>query len=266
MNIKTAICRAAGSVIKSVRKNKSAVISIGAMIGVGATAVLAVKGVEDLKEEAIEGNWDEMDSVEKAVCVVKHVGPAVVSGIVTCVAIGVNERNHKQVEASLITACVGSGEMLKRFKGKTEDIYGPEAVKDIEHGISEDFATFIPATQVIHMPKGSSDEKILFYVDDGSRNGYWFYDTIAHVKDCGASINRKLALMGFAELADLIDLYTDGDNADGCGQGLGWSLMMEEGWKHIDIAYDLVLSEEDNDTPPFYRIIFLTPPSADFLG
>ena len=265
MNIKTAICRAAGSIIKSVRKNKSTVITIGAMIGVGATAVLAVKGVEDLKEEAIESNWDEMEPVEKAVCVVKHVGPAVVSGIATCVMIGVNERNHKQVEASLITACVGSNEMLKRFKTATEDIYGPEAVQKIEHEISEDFAEYIPANGTIHMPKGSSDEEILFHLDDGSKNGVWFYSTPAFVKDCGMHFNRNLALRGWAELSELIDFYFDGENTEGLGQGLGWSLFSDDGYMYVDIAYDLVQSE-DNDTPPFYRIIFLTPPSADFLG
>lgn len=269
MSIKQFVGRKIGKVGNALKKNAPSILSWGAVIGVGLTAYFSARGaVKQVSDEAAF-DWEEKTSVQKAFTLATNFGPAAAAGIGTSMCIVGSNALSKQQQMSLMSAYIAGDQAFKKYRKKVDEVLGEGSDKEIKEAIATDMLKYQPADRAIHVPKGCSDEDMLFYLDipvyeDGT--GLWFHSTLAYVKDCAAHLNRNFAMRGYADLYEYIQFLFDGENDEELGNGLGWSCGqgMEYGMSYIDFSYRLYESD-DPDTPPYYQIYINWEPTADYM-
>lgn len=265
MKIGVMIRRAGGHISRALRNNKSTFISIAGVIGVGVTAVLAVKGAEEFRDEASTFEWNEKTPTEKCVSIAKHFGPSVASGVLTSVCIFKVNAICKESQGMLVALGAGAWESVNRIREKVNDIYGESAFDEVERRIAADKYHEKDPSDILTCLEDEIEEedKRLFYLNDGTDQNIWFYATPEHVAECGYKFENLLYKRGWAEESELIDMYLYGENEDDLGSGYGWNC--HSGYSGVDFNYELVVGDSKDDVPPFYRIILGVKPHADFL-
>lgn len=270
MGIKQVIGRKIGDVGRFFQRNGPTILSITAVVGLGATAYFSAKGAVKQHEEMKDGAWENKTPVQKVTILTTNFGPAIAAGIGTAACIVGANALSKEQQAKLMATCIAGEQAFKQYRKKTDEVFGEGADKKVREAMATEMLKCQPADRVIQVPKGCSDEEMLFYLDhpvyeDGQ--GLWFRSTLQYVKDCNAAINRNFALRGDASLEELITLYLHGDSDyGGCsGDGWCWSQGADWGMAYIDFYIELVESN-DPDTPPYYRIGMDWPPNADYLN
>lgn len=270
MGIKQVIGRKIGDIGRFFQRNGPTILSITAVVGLGATAYFSAKGAVKQHEEMKNGAWENKTPIQKVKILATNFGPVIAAGIGTSICIvGANALSKSQ-QTKLMATCIAGEQALRQYRKKADEVFGEGADEKIREAIATDMLKFQPSDKVIDIPKGCSDEDMLFYLEypifeDGQ--GLWFHSTLARVKDCGALANRIFANEGAISLDDLIASYLHGDRDYGSCSCEGWSYryMAEVFCEcYIDIIYSLVESD-DPDVPPFYRINFVHPPAVDYL-
>lgn len=270
MSIKQTIGRKIGKVGNALKKNAPSILSLGAVVGLGLTAYFSARGaVKQVSDEAAF-DWEEKTLAQKAVAYATNFGPAIAVGIGTSVCIVGSNALSKKQQMSLMSAYIAGDQAFKKYRKKVDEVLGEGSDKEIKEAVATEMLEYQPASRVIRVPKGCSDEEMLFYLDfpvfeDGS--GLWFHSTLAYVKDCAAHLNRNFAIRGYAELYEYIQFLFDGENEEGLGAGEGWSWGqgMDYGMSYIDFSYKLVESD-DPDTPSYYQIYMDWEPDANFMN
>lgn len=269
MNIKQTIGHFCGSIAKGAKDNGGTILSIAAIVGIAATGYFAARGGIKHASTVSEAEWEEKTPVQKGINLATDFGPAIAAGIGTAVCIvGANALNKKQ-QATLMSAYIAGDQAFKKYRKKVDEVLGEGSDQKVQEAISNEMLECLPADRVIKVPKGCSDEEILFYLDypvfeDGE--GLWIKSTLAFVKDCAAALNRNFAIRGYAELYEYIKLLFNGENDEDLGVGVGWGFTdgIDQGWSYIDFNYYLVEST-DPDTPSYYRIVMDWEPSASYF-
>lgn len=270
MGIKQVIGRKIGDVGRFFQRNGPTILSITAVVGLGATAYFSAKGAVKQHEEMSKYTWEKKTSVQKVKILTTNFAPAMLAGIGTAVCIVGANALSKEQQAKLMATCIAGEQALKQYRKKADEVFGEGADEKIRKAMATDMLKYQPADQVVDIPKGCSDEDMLFCLDypifeDGT--SLIFHSTLAYVKDCGAQINRIFSNNGAVSVEDLVALYLHGDRDYGGCSCEGWSYRyMAEmyGDSYIDITYTLV-ENEDPDSPPYYLISFVHAPAADYL-
>ena len=203
------LCSNAGQYL---RRNSSTILTVVGAIGVGATAVAAVKDTPKalrLLESAKEEKGEELTKLET----IKVAGPVYIPSIIlgastiACI-VGANVLNKRQ-QAALMSAYALLDNSYKDYKKKAQELYGDDADIQIKKSIAED--KYKEADIVV-------DNKQLFY-DDFS--GRYFESAMEDVIWAEYELNRAVSIYGSACLNDFYD-FLNIPTTD-YGNYLGWS-------------------------------------------
>lgn len=124
-----------------IKKNGATILTCVGAVGVVATAVTAVKATPKamvLLNAAKKEKGEPLTKLE----MIKVAGPVYIpsiligTGTIACV-IGSNVLN-KQHQAALVSAYTMLDQSYKEYRAKTEELYGEEAVKQIEDELEKD--------------------------------------------------------------------------------------------------------------------------------
>lgn len=219
------------------RRNGSTILTYVGAVGVGATAVLAVKATPKallLVDKAEEEKGEKLTKLE----VVRVAGPAYIPAVlmggatIACI-FGANVLNKRQ-QASLMSAYALANRSYSDYKGKVAELYGDEANAQVRESIAKDKYE----EEDIQV---NEDEK-LFY-DDFS--GRYFTSTIAKVQNAEYQLNRDLSMRDWATVNEFYE-YLGIAPIDG-GDELGWSTGMNfdyywQSW--IDFGHQKVVMDD----------------------
>ena len=204
------LCSNAGQYL---RRNSSTILTVVGAIGVGATAVAAVKDTPKalrLLESAKEEKGEELTKLET----IKIAGPVYIPSIILGVStiaciVGANVLNKRQ-QAALMSAYALLDNSYKDYKKKAQELYGDDADIQIKKSIAED--KYKEADIVV------DGNKQLFY-DDFS--GRYFESTMEDVIWAEYELNRTVSIYGGVYLNDFYD-FLNIPTTD-YGNYLGWS-------------------------------------------
>lgn len=237
-----------------VKRNAPTILTVIGGIGVGATAIMAVKATPKatkLLEQAKEEKGEELTKFE----VVKVAGPsyipAAITGMATITCIfGANILNKKK-QATIMSAYALLDSSYKEYRNKVTKLYGEDADKSVKEEIAKDKY----AESDIYV----TDDKELFYDSFSER---YFESTMAQVVQAEYNINRKISMYGGAYLNEFYE-ELDIPPLDH-GERLGWSSgsLMDTTWiRWLDFHHEKV---EIEDGMECYIITMSTKPMLDF--
>lgn len=222
-------------IFEFLKRNSPVILSILAIPGVVATAVLAARGA---KKDEQEKTW-------------KNYIPAaaVGTGTILCVA-GAAVLNKRQ-QASLTTAYALLHEGYKRYSDKVRELYGEEAHERVMKDISVEDARDVDLVtyDMDRYDNGifsDDEEPVLFYENlAGLETGRYFRATPSKVLLAATAINRMYSLGGGPSLNKFYDLLGI-DRVEG-GDIVGW----DNGLDYIDFGY---IQNELDDGMRYYII------------
>lgn len=123
------------------KRHSSTILTVMGAIGVGATAVIAVKGTPkalQILEEAKQEKGEDLTVKEKIVTAGPVYIPAIAVGVSTIACIfGANTLN-KRNQAALMSAYALLDQSYKDYKRKVSDIYGKDADKKIIEEVAKE--------------------------------------------------------------------------------------------------------------------------------
>lgn len=143
MNVINFIANGAKAVGKFTSANAPALLTIGAIVGVGVSTICTIKATKKVNKElhsvkakaAVKG--EEVTKKEKAKIIAKRAWPAAVAIILTCTAIiGANHVSSKRMKA-LAAAYSGAVVALNDYQNKAIEEVGPEAAAKIKKKVDE---------------------------------------------------------------------------------------------------------------------------------
>lgn len=237
-----------------VKRNAPTILTVIGGIGVGATAIMAVKATPKatkLLEQAKKEKGEELTKFE----VVKVAGPsyipAAITGVATIACIfGANILNKKK-QAAIMSAYALLDSSYKEYRNKVTKLFGEDADRRVKEEIAKDKY----AENDIYV----TDDKELFYDSFSER---YFESTMAQVVQAEYNINRKISMYGGAYLNEFYE-ELDIPPLDH-GEHLGWSSgsLMDTTWiQWLDFHHEKVEMEDGMEC---YIITMSTKPMLDF--
>lgn len=221
---------------RKIKHQMPAILSITAIVGVAATAVTAVRATPKalrLLEEAEELKKDKLNKAETIVAAAPCYIPTALIAVSTMACIlGAHVLNRKQ-QASMAAAYAMLDTSYKQFRNKVTELYGAEAVKNVEADIAKDNYKDEYAPE---------DDKLLFF--DSYRKKY-FYSTKEKVLTAENAANHWLAIYGSVTLNEFYRLLGLPDVKD--GDILGWDACYFVEWKDysfIELTYEKVTLDD----------------------
>lgn len=221
------------------RRNGSTILTCAGAVGVGATAVLAVRATPKallLVEKAEEEKGEKLTKTEVVLVAGPAYIPAVLTGAATVACIfGANVLSKRQ-QASIMSAYALVDRSYKDHKAKVAELYGEEATAHIREEIAKD------KYKDEDISFTGEDDKKLFY-DDFS--GRYFESTITKVQNAEYQLNRDLSMRDYATINEFYE-YLEIPPIDG-GDDLGWSTGMNfdyywQSW--IDFGHQKVVMDD----------------------
>ena len=195
------------------KNNASTILTCAGGAGVIATSVMAVKATPKalaLLENAKEEKGEDLTKVEKIKVAGPAYIPAVITGVSTIACIfGANVLNQHQ-QAALMSAYALLDNSYKDYKKKVEELYGEDAINEIEWGIFRD--------KYNEDPYPIEDGKELFYDNFSQR---YFEATTEEVLYAEHALNRRIKDAHGAYLNEFYELL--GLEPTDYGNFLGWS-------------------------------------------
>ena len=223
------------TILKALKRNSSTFLSVIAIFGVAATAVIAAKETPKaikLLENAEKEHNGAMNIKDKIVIIAPTYAPALISGVLTAVCIfGANVLNKRQ-QALITSAYALLNNNYKKYISKLKELYGEDAHENITTAIAVEKAKGISiyATSLV-----IGDETLGF--DDIDEEYHVFYDgysdryfesTINKVLQAEYHLNRNFAIGGDVTLNDFY-VFLGIDKTEG-GDSIGWSCLCGYCW------------------------------------
>ena len=179
------------------KRHSSTILTVLGSTGVVATAILSVRAVpkaEELLVKAYNKKGDVLTTAEKIKASWTAYIPAAVTGVSTIACIfGINYLS-KRSQASLASAYALLDNTLKEYRSKIKDIYGEDAITNLEHEI-------IKSKYTDDMM--SDNGKLIFY-DHQSRR--FFESTMEDVLSAESRFLEEFHNRGYASLNQYYDI------------------------------------------------------------
>ena len=217
-------------ILKALKRNSSTFLSVIAIFGVAATAVISAKETPKaikLLENAEKEHDGAMNIKDKIVTIAPTYAPALISGVLTAVCIfGANVLNKRQ-QALITSAYALLNNNYKKYISKLKELYGEDAHENITTAIAVEKAKDI---SIYATSLGIDDETLGF--DDIDEEYHVFYDgysdryfesTINKVLQAEYHLNRNFAIGGDVTLNDFY-VFLGIDKTEG-GDSIGWSCL-----------------------------------------
>lgn len=220
MSLKSDLLQAGKNFLNACSTNASTILTVTAIFGVAATAVISAKCREKAKEkideeEKIKG--EPLEPMEKIEATWYYYIPPVATGLATMLCIGSAHGIDKKRQLEMVAAYNLLKEGSDKFKKYAIDEIGKNKVKQIEHKIHEDDLKEHPVK-----------EEVLDEICDAATGGVIFKDdmiaglefptTYEKIYQAGERVNRKLRTYG-------------------SGGGHNWwsyaDFIMDLGYKHV---------------------------------
>lgn len=224
------------------KRNSASILTYVSLVGVVATAVLAVKAtpkaikiLEDEQNARSEnGNYDSSDwSITKKEIIQltwQCYIPTAIMGTATIVCIlGANILN-KRNQASLISAYTLLNESFKKYRKAAISVYGEDADKNILAEVAKE--RWVHSSGYgLYDPSTDDSDKVLFYENFSNR---YFTSTLSAVINAQYHINRNLVLRGYVTANEFYNFI--GIGPIHCGDDFGWEIndMIEGGYEWLD--------------------------------
>lgn len=227
-----------GFMVKTIwREHGSDILSAAAAVGVGATAVLAVKNDRkarfhrtcDIEEKVRNGEVKTIGDYTKMDCFKatwKDYIPSVTCGVFTVgLIVGSDILNHKR-QASLISAYALLQEGYSRYQNKVIDLYGMDTHDKVMNAI---YAEEVEEDHAMWTENFCSRDTTEFG-DDGSEQKHTFIEaytgrkfiaTLSRVHQAEYHLNRNFMFAGEACLNDFYEFL--GLPKTDYGEAVGWS-------------------------------------------
>ena len=169
-----------------VKRNASTILSCVGVIGVIATAVMAVKATPkavELLDEAKEEKGEELTKTEVVKVAAPVYIPAVIVGVSTVVCVLSANALNKRQQAAITSAYALLDSSYKNYRTKVVELYG----EDAENVIREEIAKDEYENTDITVSEGNQ----LFY---DAFSGRYFESTLFKVQQAEYYINRDLII------------------------------------------------------------------------
>lgn len=239
---------------KYLKASSPTILTCIGMVGVAATAVMAVKATPKamkLLDEASSEKGEELTKLET----IQIAGPCYIpsvligAGTIACIC-GANILNGRR-QTALTSAYIFLDRSFKEYRAKVDELFGEHSDKLVQESIVHDRYEEADIT-----PKG---ETLIFYEEN---YGKFFERTMLEVQDAEYLLNRKLAMDGEASLNDFFDFL--GLPETEIGDSLGWSQQMicdffNPAW--IDFEHELTTMDDGMEC---YIIHISIPPTSDY--
>lgn len=227
-------------VIPKLKRASPTILSCLGVIGVVATAVMAVKATPralkicgDLQLDHFEKGEEEPTNLDYVKAAWKPYIPSVAIGLGTIVCIlGANGLNRKQ-QAAITSAYIFLNNAYREYKEKVKEVYGEDADCEVRKKVAKE--NYSGDTEV-------SDGKLLFYDELSCR---YFERTMAEVLDAEYHTNREFILEGDVKLNKFYELL--GLPLTELGEVVGWnsdSAAAFFGYQWIEFEHDLVTMDD----------------------
>lgn len=197
MSLKTGIVTFGTNALRYCRVNASGILTITAMIGVAATAIIyseCVKKAEEKIEEEEEIKGEPLEPIEKAKATWYYYIPPVVCGVVTMACIGGAHGIDKKKQLELVAAYNILKEGSDKFKKYAIDEIGQNKVRQIEHKIHEDDLKAHPVSKEINLDDFDATKGGVI-VKDPNYTGLTFTTTYEKIYRAAERANAKLRLL-----------------------------------------------------------------------
>lgn len=227
-------------VIPKLKRASPTILSCLGVVGVVATAVMAVKATPralkicgDLQLDHFEKGEEEPTNLDYVKAAWKPYIPSVAIGLGTIVCIlGANGLNRKQ-QAAITSAYIFLNNAYREYKDKVKEVYGEDADCEVRKKVAKE--NYTGDTEV-------SDGKLLFYDELSCR---YFERTMAEVLDAEYHTNREFILEGDVKLNKFYELL--GLPLTELGEVVGWnsdSAAAFFGYQWIEFEHDLVTMDD----------------------
>lgn len=227
-------------VIPKLKRASPTILSCLGVVGVVATAVMAVKATPralkicgDLQLDHFEKGEEEPTNLDYVKAAWKPYIPSVAIGLGTIVCIlGANGLNRKQ-QAAITSAYIFLNNAYREYKEKVKEVYGEDADCEVRKKVAKE--NYSGDTEV-------SDGKLLFYDELSCR---YFERTMAEVLDAEYHTNREFILEGDVKLNKFYELL--GLPLTELGEVIGWnsdSAAAFFGYQWIEFEHDLVTMDD----------------------
>jgi hypothetical protein len=255
------LCYKSGAFLKH---NAPTILTVVGAIGVGGTAVSAVRATTraiDRLNEAQEEKGEKLTKGEVVAVAAPSYIPTVLIGASTIACMFCANVLNKRQQAALISAYALLDNAHKEYSGKLKELYGEEADTKIREAIAkakrdEGVTAYAPGLNGLNAP----GEKYLFYEEF---RGEYFEATMHDVLNAEYHLNRNFALRGCANLNEFYEFL--GLAKTDVGEALGWSAdEFIEGGLTPWIDFDHVLTPVSEDGMECYRIYMEFAPTPGY--
>lgn len=235
------------------RNNSSTILTCVGIVGVVATAIMAVKATPKATKmltDAQEEKGEKLTKTEMILTVAPAYIPTVITGAATITCIVSANILNKHQQAAITSAYALLDQSFKDYKGKVVELYGEDTDREIRDEIAKD------KYNESDMKYGSQQ---LFYDEFSKR---FFESTSFKVQQAEYYLNRDLTMRDYAYLNEFYE-YLDIDEIDS-GWKLGWSTgsCLAAYWQPwIDFNHRKVTME---DGVEYTIITMFQEPFADF--
>lgn len=239
-------------------KNAPAILSIGACVGVIATAVLAVKATPkaiDIIEECEKEKYAPLTNFEKVQVTAKTFAPAAAACAATIACIIVSHKLSVKQIAQATAALAAVREAFVQYRSKVFDIDNEVHCMAMNE-ISKDRHPDSPELVL------NKSEQRTFMIYDGTEERY-FTATMEQVLQAEYNVNREIALTGEAPFSNFLhDLGLEDANDS---ELKGWTSDMLVDWYGsywLDFENRICDADPNNpDSPEFVEIMLYQEPA-----
>lgn len=226
------------------------ILTIGATVGIGATAYFTHKATKAEILLQNEGKMTDLEPIEKIETYTRLYWPAVIAGIGSISCLWYAHIIDKRREANLLTAYMAMGQAFEKYRETVKMNVDNETYCKIEEEYKAEIASGMMTT----------DDQILFFEP---HYGKFFNASMNDVLQAEYEVNREMALSGassFSTFLDSLGLYP----VVGSDQ-IGWSLdagMAFYGYGWIEFIHE---KGRTDDGLEYYYIKMPFEPTADYL-
>lgn len=200
------------------------------IIGVGATAVSAVKCKPEADERVRNAAWElkkeatELTKFEKFKAAAPAYIPAVLIGTATGACIFGSHFLSRKTQASLTAACVAGSEYHKKFRKKLVELRGEETAKEVETEMACECASFH------RIGLDAPDRKMWFTEPITGQKMHRYEREVMHAE---LHLNRMYIMCGGLSLNTYLEFLGLDKVAE--GDDTGWSF--EQGIEWLDFEH-----------------------------
>lgn len=247
---------------------KPIILSLLAIIGVGATACLAVrdsKKVQEAERFSVSDYANPPTKQEQVLRKVKCYVPTIISGLSTVSLILMSNAEHHKQYVALGTVCIAAENALRQYRYEVAGRYGNEVDKDIIATIAADkaekvniYADTAFGTCCSGLDIDNLHEQELVFFDNYSNR--FFKSTFGRVLQAEYHLNRNFQLCGTVMLNDFYEFL--GIDKTEQGDHIGWGQnLWNDGICWIDFNH---IKNTRTDGTEYFVIDIPFGPSVDF--